>query len=356
MENRNPMIAFFLSFIPGLGFLYIDQKFRGFFYGFTFFAALAGAAISLFIFGNGTLFVIGFIGGVLIGLFQFIDMILFLLKREKVNAASNDGEPTAQSDRFFTMLLSFIPGLGHFHLGLIYRGLSFLIAFFGAIMLVLFIVFFTGTVSFSVFLGVVFVIWIINLVDVVQLLKRKESGENLIDRTILEDLEQQRDAGKKSKAIAILLSVLPGAGHMYLGLQRRGFQLMAAFFLTLYLIDFMRLSFFLFFIPLLWFFSFFDALQKVAKIGEEKLEDVPLVKYFTNYQKWIGIALIFLGVYYLFDRVFLPELLPYVSTVWGIDLHQIYYTYFQTTIISLVFIAGGIKLLFGSKKKGEKTD
>lgn len=62
-----------------------------------------------------------------------------------------------------------------------------------------------------------------------QQLNKKQLGEELVDRSILEDLEMKREVGKKSKSIATFLSIFPGAGHLYLGLQKRGIQLMAAF-------------------------------------------------------------------------------------------------------------------------------
>ncbi len=49
---------------------------------------------------------------------------------------------------------------------------------------------------------------------------------------------------RKNKTIAMLLSMFPGAGHMYLGLQKRGLQLMAAFLFSVYFMDALRLSLF----------------------------------------------------------------------------------------------------------------
>ncbi|MDQ7860359.1 hypothetical protein RCO48_02635 [Peribacillus frigoritolerans] len=45
----------------------------------------------------------------------------------------------------------------------------------------------------------------------------------------MEDFEERRESGKKSKAVATLFAIFPGAGHLYLGLQKRGIQLMAGF-------------------------------------------------------------------------------------------------------------------------------
>ncbi len=93
--------------------------------------------------------------------------------------------------------------------------------------------------------------------------------------------------------------MFPGAGHMYLGLQRRGLQLMAAFLLSIYLLDLLRLSAFLFLVPIIWFYSFFDALQQTAKYGKERVHDEPIIDYFINHQRWIGIGLITLGLLFI---------------------------------------------------------
>ncbi len=355
--NRNLALAFFLSFIPGAGFLYMDRKMRGALYGLSFFGAIAGGTLLALLSHEEEFIVLGLLAAAFIFFIQMIDMVVFLLKRGTVTQAINEEghivQQSSESERFFSLLLGLIPGVGHFHLGLLNRGLAFLVAFFGTIMMVFFIVFMTGQPGFMIFLGIGIIIWIFNLFDVVQLLKRKEAGEVLKDRTVLEDLEEHRDSEKKSRAITMMLSILPGIGHMYLGLQRRGFQLMAAFILSIYLIDFMRLSLFMFFIPLIWFFSFFDAMQKAADYSEGELKDVPIVTYFVNKQKWIGVGLILLGCYYLFDRILLPEVVPMLSKMLNVDIYHIYYQYFQTAIICLIFIGGGIKLMFGSRKKGD---
>lgn len=60
--------------------------------------------------------------------------------------------------------------------------------------------------------------------------------------------------------------MFPGAGHMYLGLQRRGLQLMAAFLLSIYLLDLLRLSAFLFLVPIIWFYSFLTLYSKLQSM------------------------------------------------------------------------------------------
>jgi hypothetical protein len=75
------------------------------------------------------------------------------------------------------------------------------------------------------------------------------------------------------------------------------------------------------------------------------------VSTFVNYQRWIGIGLVILGIYYLFDRVLISTLAPVFNDLFQVDFYHWYYQYFQTTIVCILLIGGGIKLLSGSKKR-----
>ncbi|WP_026678390.1 hypothetical protein [Fictibacillus gelatini] len=352
--NRHPLAAFLLAFFPGVGHFYLNKKGRGALYSISFFGCLA-LVFFLFVIhaDDGPILLMVFLVAA-IWLVNMLDMIVTLLKGISISG-STDGQlsPTDPSERSQTMLFGFVPGLGHFHLGLMNRGLTFMIGFFGLIVMILFVAVISNEGGFLVFLGVLPIVWIYSFYDVVQQLNKKQRGEVLFDRTILEDFEEKREEGKKSKTIATLLAIFPGAGHMYLGLQRRGFQLMASFLLAIYILDVLHLLVFLFLIPLLWFFSFFDCLQKATKHGKEPLEDAPLIAYFSNHQKWIGIVLIVLGVFYLFDHVVMPVFGPKLQAFLHVNVQMFYDVYFQTTIVSFLIIAGGLKLLFGSKEKKE---
>lgn len=202
-----------------------------------------------------------------------------------------------------------------------------------------------------VFLLLFPVIWVYSFFDAIQQLNKKQKGEELVDRTLLEDIERGREEGRKSKGLATFLSIFPGAGHLYLGLQRRGIQLMAAFLFSIYILDVLRLGIFLFLIPIIWFYSFFDGLQKSSRYGEEELEDVPIVSYFENHQKWLGIGLVVVGLYYLTTNVLLPAFAPSIIEVLNIDVWYWFNRYFQTAIVCIVLIGGGLKLLSGTKEK-----
>lgn len=362
--NYNPVLAFFLSFIPGVGHFYVNRKVRGYLYGMGAFIPLF-FTIFIWFFGGyiGDVILIGLLISFFVTAINVLDMILFLMKKSKhnqqvahVGEEGNIVSQTEDSERFYTIILSFVPGLGHFQLGLINRGLTFLIGFFGLGTMIVFISVFTDQGAFMVFLGILPIIWVYNMFDAVQLVGKKQRGEELVDKTIIEDFEEtRREQGRKSKTLATVLAIFPGAGHLYLGLQKRGIQLMAAFLFAIYILDELRLSLFLFLIPIIWFYSFFDALQKVSKHGEEELEDVPVVSYIVNHQKWVGFGLIALGIYYLVVNVVLPTVGPIILNAFNFDIQSFYYDYFQGTIICILLIGGGLKLMVGSKKRKENA-
>lgn len=350
---KNPFIAFLLGFFPGGGLLYLG-KVRGLFYmGVVF-----GIPISTFIFGflayDTAFIVLGFAAAILMYIVSLVDTIVTAAKLTKPNDVDEEAVKTSnmESERFFTTVLSIVPGLGHFQLGLMNRGLTFLASFFGLGAMILFATLLSGREVFIVFLIVLPVIWMYSLFDAMNQLNKKRKGEELIDQSILEDLEAQRETGKKSKVIATLLSVFPGAGHLYLGLQRRGLQFMAAFLFSIYILDVLHLGVFLFLVPIIWFYSFFDSLQKASQVGKEQLQDEPIIAYLMNHQKWIGIGLIALGVYYLLSSVLIPALGPILNKYFSIDIDVMYWfdRYFQVIVVCVLLIGGGIKLMLGSKK------
>lgn len=366
MNHRSPLTAFFLTFIPGMGHLYLGKRLRGVFYAvLVLIIIFLGFAVAISSYDPAEPLLVAVFFSFLVWGISMIDMIITLLRAQgrptcnevlselATEEVSHQAAGSAESDRFYTLLLSIIPGLGHFHMGLMNRGLAFLIAFFGLGTMIIFTSVVTQQKGFIAFIGVLPIIWIYNMFDAVQQLSRKQRGEEALDRTFLEDFTHGRGE-KKSKAITTILSIFPGAGHMYLGLQKRGLQFMAGFLLAIYILDVLRLSLFLFLIPIIWFYSFFDALQQASKSEYEELEDVPLVQYFVNHQRWFGIALLLLGLYYLLDHVMIPTVIRELGEMLQVNLTLYYRQYFQTTVLCILLIGGGIKLLAGSKRKKEE--
>ncbi|WP_040205362.1 DUF6677 family protein [Neobacillus jeddahensis] len=348
--------ALTLSLFPGLGHIYFGNMVRGVLYLLSV-VGLAFVTIIGLVTSNEEVSIFTFMLGIFIYLISFIDMGVQVSKQKKALLEANpdpEHQKSAQdSERFYTIVLSFIPGLGHFQIGLMSRGLTLLASFLGLGVMVTFVTALSNRGEFMVFMAALPIIWVYGFFDVVQQVNKKQRGEELVDRTIFEDFEMRREDGKKSKSIATFLSIFPGAGHLYLGLQKRGVQLMAAFLFSIYILDVLRLGIFLFLIPIIWFYSFFDGMQKVSKYGEETIEDVPIISYILNHQKWVGIGLVLMGLYYLVMNVVFPVFSPMLSRLINIDVMYWVQGYFQTGLVCVLLIGGGIKLLSGSKQKRE---
>jgi len=405
-SDRNKLLAFLLNLIPGLGFMYWGRPARAVIYPLLFFGTAVGSFMLAMLLAEHDLLIIGAIFSAFFWGISMLDMIIVLLRAptardahyrggygahygpqhpgaayqgahmgqqgpmeqgsvDELHQQSGDeyihyegphGQPMYQKgsegERFFTILLSFVPGLGHLHLGLLHRGLSFLMAFFGSFAMMVFVASITNESVFLMFLLILPVIWVYCMFDAVQHVHRKQAGEVLQDRTLFEELEMGRVAGRRSKVLATLLSAFPGAGHLYLGLQKRGMQLMFLFLGSIYVLDLLHLSVFLFMIPLIWFYSFFDGLQCSSRYGREPLIDQPIFKDWARHQRLIGFGIAALGLYYLAIRLVIPqlnELFPNALMTYEIR------SYLNTVIVSLLLIFGGLKLLFG-KQRGKDTN
>lgn len=358
--NKNPMTALLLSFIPGAGHAYLGRPVRFVLYAGAFFGPPTILLLLLIFnsFNDGFAFFTLFT----VAASWFINMVDMIITLISGKATGSPNAPPAypdhsaaapyshadQREKSRTIMLSFLPGLGHMSIGLMQRGITFLISFIGLFAIVVFLSSIMNREELLVFLLVLPVIWIYSMFDVIAQLSAKQRGEQLVDRPIFEDLESHIASGNKSKLLAIALSIFPGAGHLYLGLQKRGLQLMAGFLLSIYIMDNLRLSLFFFLLPLFWCFAFFDALQQTARYERHELTDEPLLKQFVPYQRWFGIALLGFGVYYLLNRV----IADYVRDHFTVEAYNTYMgTIYMipTVVVSFVLIIVGLRLTFGTK-------
>lgn len=362
-QQRSKLKAFFLNIFPGAGHYYLGRRAQGIAYFLISFGGLFMMFLLALAEGQEEILIVGVIGFVIVG---FISMLHLLIKSlqlptpsyhpdgSQVDISSSMPVKTEDNERFHVILLSFIPGLGHLHMGLMQRGLSFLISFFGFMTVLLFLAGITSSDSFLLLFGALPVIWLYCMFDAVQLIHRKQNGEELVDRTLFEEMEAGREEGRRSKVLATLLSAFPGAGQMYLGLQKRGLQLMLLFLGSIYVMDLLRLTLLFFLIPVIWFYSLFDGLQLVSRYGRETLQDKPVVEGFMSHQSWIGAALMCLGLYFIVVNLAVPAL-DIRFPDWRLEYRIS--TYLKTLIVSVLLIGGGLKLMAGSKnnKDGKGT-
>ncbi|MFF2890237.1 hypothetical protein [Paenibacillus sp. NPDC057967] len=395
MMDKSPLVAFFLSFIPGAGHLYLRRPIRGLLYGGGFFGAIALALFIWFVsggYGNEEFVIFLMFVAAVFGFVNMLDMIITLVSGkvftpqathgymphgEYAGGPSHTGPPPPYGPAGFpgasynqqgvppgpgyaqrpdyeleqmkskTIMMSIIPGLGHMNLGLMQRGITFLVSFVGLFAITLFLSFITNSGSLLVFLLALPVIWIYSMFDASSLVQQKMRGEALEDKSLFEGVEAHIASGQKNRVFTIALAIFPGAGHLYLGLQKRGLQLMAGFLLAIFIMDNLRLSLFLFLLPLFWFFAFFDALAQLSRYGRQQMNDEPLLPAIVPYQRWLGIGLLGFGIYFLIDRI----LLDTVLRNWP-GLYQQYMQYkymLPTAVIAFVMIVIGLRLAFGRR-------
>lgn len=129
---------------------------------------------------------------------------------------------------------------------------------------------------------------------------------------------------KKSKFMAFLWSLIPGAGEMYLGFFKQGASLMTAFWALLGISGFLQLGFLTFLTPIIWFYSFFHTNNLNSMPDDEfyAMEEDYIIHFnditsnksaIKKYRKVLAGCLIFFGVSILwnnFSRLLFGYLLP----------------------------------------------
>lgn len=256
----------------------------------------------------------------------------------------------ARKSKFLTFLFSFIPGWGHFYLNHIARGMIFFLASVGVIVFTFFLTMSSGHYIEPLPLLLLPVIWLAGMVDSMVLADRINEKIIINGQQIQGNpLNEAELSMQNRKLVAAMLSVVvPGAGHMFLGFQRQGLQLMSIFLFPIFFSDWLRMNFLMFIVPIVWFYSLFDSMQKSD--NEEPVEDrdIMLVSWLRGEIKWevdrhkfLGYGLIALGLILIFNRIALPVIARYIDY----QLSQ----YLQTGLIALLFIIGGVKIIWGEK-------
>lgn len=167
---------------------------------------------------------------------------------------------------------------------------------------------------------------------------------------------------KKNSFFAFCFSLIPGACHMYLGFMKQGLSIMFLLVTNIVIAAILGIGVLAVFIPILWFYAFFDAHNKRSLNDEEfnKLEDRFLF-YGVNEDEVMALfkgklrpiiagVLIFLGFYILYQNImrFLVNLFPF-------DFFSNFYynvlSKMPQVVIAGVIIYIGFRLIAGKKQE-----
>jgi hypothetical protein len=241
-----------------------------------------------------------------------------------------------QKSRFWTLIFSVIPGLGHIYVGMPARGICIMGGFFAWAFAAMLVGFRWGGFETLLMLAPLLIIWLASLADALHQCDKTAAIQNASPSSVQWD---GPNSEKPDQFWIFLFSLVPGAGHMYLGWMRKGVELMGMFFGTMYLSHSLNLNLFLFTLPVIWFYSFFDALQLSS--GRSRLAEKDCSFILSIRQEWLGISLLVLGVVILFDRV--------ASPLFSISYQT--QEMIKACITAFLFLGGGVWLLRNKKSE-----
>lgn len=165
---------------------------------------------------------------------------------------------------------------------------------------------------------------------------------------------------QRNKSATVFFSLLPGAGHMFMGFMKRGVSFMALFFLTIFLSSWLSIGPLMYLLPVLWFYSFFDCVNLAWANAEEfslakdayLFQSSVFPRFSSSWALYGGILLVFFGVYIVFER-----LLSSFESQLNRKVFEAFYagvSMFPQLFFGIVIIVIGIRLILGKKK--ELTD
>ncbi len=112
---------------------------------------------------------------------------------------------------------------------------------------------------------------------------------------------------QKKGFLLFVASLIPGAGELYMGFRKMGLSIMALFWGCIAMASFFSLNAIIFFLPIIWFYSFFNT-HNLKTLSEEEFHSVedklilPVDGFVTNKEQFIkryrnagAILLIFIG-------------------------------------------------------------
>ncbi len=175
----------------------------------------------------------------------------------------------------------------------------------------------------------------------------------------------------KNKFLTFVCACVPGAGQMYHGRLKRGVSLMVMFWGLIAVSGWLYIPWLTLFLPVLWFYSFFDTVNQMNTPIEE-LKRLPddflffgesldrfkgkLAKKNRNWGLLLGFALILIAVWAFLNMMFGGYY--YDGSFWSwIMSERVYWTLCRmvdnipSLLVPIICLVVGFKLIFGGHDK-----
>ncbi|WP_099224628.1 hypothetical protein [Listeria costaricensis] len=147
-------------------------------------------------------------------------------------------------------------------------------------------------------------------------------------------------------------ALMPGAGHFYLEYMTRGLQLMLLFFGTIFISSQLYGGFLLIFIPVIYFYSYFDAIKQYHWIKDTGFrEDRPIIPWeiITIHRRWVGWALIVFAFLIGFNTFFTD----FIYTIFPYEISDFLFNYGSKVLAIIIIIIVGIALIRSERDEKE---
>lgn len=163
-----------------------------------------------------------------------------------------------------------------------------------------------------------------------------------------------------------IFSLIPGAGEMYMGFKKQGISIMLLFWGSIALASITGLGWLAMFLPVIWFYSFFNV-HNLKSLSEEEFYSVDdnyilhmdqfsgnMGKFLQKHRNVTAWVLILFGICILWSRF--TTLLYLIVPVELADYAYEICNSLPQIVIAAGIIAAGIYLLTQQKKKLEKEE
>ena len=163
-----------------------------------------------------------------------------------------------------------------------------------------------------------------------------------------------------------IFSLIPGAGEMYMGFKKQGISIMLLFWGSIALASITGLGWLAMFLPVIWFYSFFNV-HNLKSLSEEEFYSVDdnyilhmdqfsgnMGKFLQKHRNVTAWVLILFGICILWSRF--TALLYLIVPVELADYAYEICNSLPQIVIAAGIIAAGIYLLTQQKKKLEKEE
>lgn len=192
-----------------------------------------------------------------------------------------------------------------------------------------------------------------------------ENAENVYIPTQAEIVHESK---RKSRILTFIFAMGFGAGQMYQGQMRRGVSIMALFFGIVAISVGLYASAAAFILPVIWFYAFFDCINKMNYTVEElkminddyifnikPSKNESISSLLEKRHLFLGMGLVTVGVYALLSKIVHSEFLYRLIDERVYQIITYIFNFIPKMAIPIIITFIGIKLITGGKSKADSS-